>query len=1105
MAAAGAAAAAAAAGGGGGGSGKIDEDLYSRQLFVMGHAAQARMAASDVLVVGAGGLGVEIAKNVILMGVKSVTLWDPAAVAVADLTTNFYLGEGDVGAPRAAAVVAKLAGLNQYVVVRVAEEAALCAAMVARASVVVAAGQPLAVMTDLAGWAREAGAKFVAAEALGVFSRIFCDFGPSFRVDDATGEPPQSAMIAGVTNEAAGVVTTFDEMRHGLVDGDYVTFVEVGGMNELNGSAPRPVKVRNPYAFTIEDTTGYAPYVRGGWVHQVKMPVDVAFKPLADMLGPVGSATGPADADLVFTDYAKAEVTPAVHAAFAALHAAAASAGALPAGDDSDAAAGVAAATATALGRALRDDEARVVRQLCRTARGALGPLVAAVGGIAAQEVLKAVSGKFMPVRQWLYFDAVEVLPGDGDTPLPADEVAPRGSRYDGQIAVLGAGTQAALGALRYFLVGAGAIGCEMLKNWAMMGVGAGDGGSVTVTDMDRIERSNLSRQFLFRPADIGAAKSRTAAAAAAAMNPALHVVPYEARVGGEGGGPFDDAFWEGLSGVCTALDNVEARLYVDSRCVYYGLSLLESGTLGTKGNTQVVLPRVTENYGATRDPPEKGIPVCTLKNFPFKIEHTLQWARDWFEGEFKQVPDAVNAYLASDGFLGQLASQPQVRIDTLQSIAACLGADRPASVADCVAWARTKFEELYANAIRQLLHNFPPGMKTADGTPFWSGSKRQPVPLAYNAADPAHAAFIATVATLRATMFGVPLAPTDTPAAMAAAAAAVPIATFSPAAGVKIAANEKELEEMNKAAAAGGEAAGGAGGGGGWDVDDRARAIEARLPPRAALGTWRMVAHEFEKDDDLHISAVTAVSNLRARNYAIGEADKHTSKGIAGKIIPAIATTTALVAGLVCLELYKLVGRKPLASFRNTFANLALPLVAMSEPLPAARSTLPLPPGATFVPPPLPSGEAAPLTVRPDGTTAWEWSVWDRLDLTGPLTTAQLLAYYKEALGVDVQMLTYGGAILYAFYLPPPKKRERMGQHVATVAIKLSAAPLPSTASAITLEVTGKSIATGADVELPSIRYRLGEPELAARAAKAAAVAAAVAAEAGAGAAPAP
>jgi ubiquitin-activating enzyme E1 len=68
-----------------------------------------------------------------------------------------------------------------------------------------------------------------------------------------------------------------------------------------------------------------------------------------------------------------------------------------------------------------------------------------------------------------------------------------------------------------------------------------------------------------------------------------------------ENEGLFNDAFWESLNIVTNALDNVEARLYVDSRCIYYGLPLLESGTLGTKGNTQVVVPHLTENYGASR------------------------------------------------------------------------------------------------------------------------------------------------------------------------------------------------------------------------------------------------------------------------------------------------------------------------------------------------------------------------------------------------------------------------------------------------------------------------------------------------------------------------
>lgn len=161
----------------------------------------------------------------------------------------------------------------------------------------------------------------------------------------------------------------------------------------------------------------------------------------------------------------------------------------------------------------------KVLEELAFQASGEISPVIAVVGGFAAQEALKAVSAKFHPMVQHLYFDSLESLP---DTKPTEADAAPLGTRYDRQIAVFGKTFQDKISNHRQFLVGSGAIGCEMLKNWSMMGVGSGPNGIIHVTDLDTIEKSNLNRQFLFRAKDLGNFKSNAAAAAVAEMNPDL-------------------------------------------------------------------------------------------------------------------------------------------------------------------------------------------------------------------------------------------------------------------------------------------------------------------------------------------------------------------------------------------------------------------------------------------------------------------------------------------------------------------------------------------------------------------------------------------------------
>lgn len=91
--------------------------------------------------------------------------------------------------------------------------------------------------------------------------------------------------------------------------------------------------------------------------------------------------------------------------------------------------------------------------------------------------------------------------------------------------------------------------------------------------------------------------------------------------------------------------------------------------SLTHKWDTQVVVPFLTEHYGAQRDPQEKGIPVCTLKHFPNKIEHTVQWAVDWFEGELHQAPELVNKFLSDADFLSQMERNQAAKLGQMRKV----------------------------------------------------------------------------------------------------------------------------------------------------------------------------------------------------------------------------------------------------------------------------------------------------------------------------------------------------------------------------------------------------------------------------------------------------
>ncbi|KAL7995721.1 putative ubiquitin/SUMO-activating enzyme E1, ubiquitin-activating enzyme E1 [Plasmopara halstedii] len=1021
----------------------IDEGLYSRQLYVMGREAQLRMGSSDVLIVGLDGLGVEIAKNVILAGVKSVTVHDDTPASMLDLASQFYLTEADIGIPRAAVSVKKLAELNPYVPVR-CHSGEITEKFIHGFRAIVLVNQPLKDAKQIDAICHSKSIAFIATEARGVFGSVFCDFGDKFTVSDRDGVEPISCLISSISNSVPLLVTVSDETRHNLDTGDLISFRDVPGFSFLNDSKPRKVTVTGPFTFLVDVVDDAEKKLieegqpsSGGYITQVKQPLVTSFNDLEHAIAAPG--------EFLISDFSKLGRSELLHIAFQALNAFRENhLGSYPKpGCMDDAEEVYALAIEINKQYALKNqfsvkdlgtpDSKKIVQALAAGATGVIAPMAAFLGGIVGQEILKACSGKFTPIQQFFYFDAVECLPEAVHTGN-SDEFLPIGSRYDGQISVFGRKVQEKIKSLNIFLVGAGAIGCEMLKNWAMMGVASDKDGIIHITDMDTIEKSNLNRQFLFRSKDVQQAKSLVVARAIKQMNPDINVQAYVSRVGAESECQFTDDFFESLSGVCTALDNVDARLYMDQRCLFYGLPMFESGTLGTKGNTQIVVPHTTENYGASRDPPEKSIPICTLKNFPHAIEHTLQWARDWFEGEFFQAPLDVNRYLKGPTFINELNEQQNTKLEILERLKSSLVDDLPMSFDDCIFWARSKFEELFSNQIKQLLYNFPLNQLTTSGTPFWSGPKRPPTPIQFDAKDPLHMNFIISVANSRAKIYGLK-GHTDRDA-FVRTLDGIFLPEFIPRKGVKIAASDAELREGSASQHD--------------NMDSQCDYMLKNLPKPDSLAGYRMQPIEFDKDDDSHMEVILSVSNLRARSYKIPEEDMHKSRFIAGNIIPAIATTTALVTGLVCFEFLKVFQNKPLDHYKNGFVNLALPLFTFAEPI-EPKYTKTMIKGKEL-----------------------KWSAWDRLEVDrGDMTLKEFLAFFEKEYDAEVSMLSYGVTILYAMYSAKSRSKERMEMKISDLIRTVTKKPIDSKLKYLILEVCAMD-ADGEDVELPYLRYRI-------------------------------
>jgi len=305
------------------------------------------------------------------------------------------------------------------------------------------------------------------------------------------------------------------------------------------------------------------------------------------------------------------------------------------------------------------------------------------------------------------------------------------------------------------------------------------------------------------------------------------------------------------------------------------------------------------------------------------------------------------------------------------------LSAAQNKEISRCVELAHARLHAQHRDRILKLTENFPKDARVTDKDtgedvgPFWSGMRRFPSPITFDAGNDMSVDYVFNAANLYA--FGLGMEPVRDREKIADMAKNLPIPEY--VSKKKESDEPANFEQKDD-----------------YEIEDDEDALKETIEKlkaelKALPVCEALQVAEFEKDDDsnFHIDFITACSNLRASNYTIDVAPRHKVKLIAGKIIPALATTTAMVTGLIGLELYKLAcGLDNIEDYRNAYCNLGIPQVLnLVEPTEPKRAKDGMDP-ETYM----------PVVAIPKGFTSW-----DKICIEAPEGKDLTIAEFNELL----------------------------------------------------------------------------------------------------------